>query len=442
MKTLLTLLTTLTIVSTSLGQIDPEYLDSIPVENAFKFKNEYRYVMPARQMFYGGVAGVQARSDSRMLAFIADPQANQKIPFFPGVQNLNSNSSDNPGIYTLDLTSGTSKLIYPLNQPDTQISSYSWLDATPYLTVTLSNTESNTDTVYLVNPTNNSRQAIYTSTAGEFVGDPLYDKATNTVTIFNERKTESQIFSQAVVISLSNNSKTVYSNVGVRPYFMQNDNGTIVETEWSQTSYKLEIIGEFNPVNGTKTPTARRTLLSNETPYFVNPNGPFIRITDSTTRESNLNITANSYATLTVKGTEGGSTIDGQFAWFVDRSGLHINAIRPLTSNQYLELVADIVRQETVSRAKQVGTGMMIYCADYDDQFPPHNDWQTNIHPYLKNSKITEGFNYLLNGENASDITDPANTVLGTIDTPFGQAIVRVDGSVIWKDRPKTTLLK
>jgi hypothetical protein len=98
-----------------------------------------------------------------------------------------------------------------------------------------------------------------------------------------------------------------------------------------------------------------------------------------------------------------------------------------------------VVKHETMSRAKQVATGMMIYMADYDDILPPSNNWQEVLYPYLKNNKITEGFTYLMNGENAADINDPADRELGVVQTPFGQAVVRADGSVIWKDRPKST---
>jgi hypothetical protein len=141
--------------------------------------------------------------------------------------------------------------------------------------------------------------------------------------------------------------------------------------------------------------------------------------------------------TLTNRGQASGSTPDGKFVFYVEQSGLFLSDITTLSDQQLSNYEYEFVKNEAMSRAKQVGTGIMIYTADYDDHFPLANNWQESVHPYLKNKSLTNGFTYLMNGQNVSEIENITQTIMGMIETPFGTAIVRGDSSVIWKDRPK-----
>lgn len=94
------------------------------------------------------------------------------------------------------------------------------------------------------------------------------------------------------------------------------------------------------------------------------------------------------------------------------------------------------IRSETMSRAKQIGTAMMIYSSDYDDLLPPAKKWDENLWPYMKNTELTRDFNYMLNGEDINKIKDPANLVLGEIVTKYGKAVVYADSSVRWVNPP------
>ena len=87
-----------------------------------------------------------------------------------------------------------------------------------------------------------------------------------------------------------------------------------------------------------------------------------------------------------------------------------------------------------MSRAKMVATGMMIYGSDYDDCLPLANNWQDAVYPYMKNMDLMKGFNYLLSGQNMTEISNPAQTVLGIISTEYGEAVAYVDGHVVWRD--------
>ncbi|MCA0360384.1 MAG: hypothetical protein LCH41_04955 [Armatimonadetes bacterium] len=146
-------------------------------------------------------------------------------------------------------------------------------------------------------------------------------------------------------------------------------------------------------------------------------------------------------AVVTENAVKGGVMPEKKAVWFVDSFGLYLCDLMPVDSEQLEALMKEAVKADAISRAKQVGTGMMIYGADYDDYLPRSGDWQSAVLPYLRDSDVMEGFIYMGNGENLSNIKDPGNEVLGYIETPYGRAIVRMDSSVKWEDKPKALAL-
>ncbi|MFM9872316.1 MAG: hypothetical protein ACKVQS_02485 [Fimbriimonadaceae bacterium] len=441
MKTLITFLATLCLAAPTFAQIDQNYLDSVPVENVFKIGNEYRYVLPSHQVFYGAVAGVQARMDSRYVAFVADPQANRAIPYFPDSRNLQAAENSKPGIYTLDLASGQSKLAYPIDTKTTELNYYAWVNGTPYLAVSINQKE--TTTLFFVDPINGSKQAIYATNEIGFNSPPLFQKASNSIVIFRQSIVEKQPVSQATIINLSNNSRRTIPLPKGEYWDFVSDGNRIVNLGWDRQGEKIVADSEFDLNTGTINAIIEPNFTNLEPPYSVNRGGPILRIYDPAMDVySKTPPSRQKSANLTMNGTEGGATLNGQLAWYVDRSGLFLADVRPMNFEQYTELVKEVVKYESIMRAKQVGTGMLIYASDYDDMLPTSSGWDQSLQPYLRNNSLTNGFNYLLNGENLTEIDDPANRVLGMIQTPFGQATVRVDGSVIWKDRPKVTETK
>lgn len=135
-------------------------------------------------------------------------------------------------------------------------------------------------------------------------------------------------------------------------------------------------------------------------------------------------------ALVTKDGVRGGVMPKQQAVWFVDSFGLYLCDLMPVETEKLEALKREAVKAVAISRAKQVGIGMMIYGADYDDYLPRSGDWENAVLPYLRSRDLTNGFVYLGNGENLSNLKDPANQVLGYIDTPYGRAIVRMDSSV------------
>jgi hypothetical protein len=146
-------------------------------------------------------------------------------------------------------------------------------------------------------------------------------------------------------------------------------------------------------------------------------------------------------ALVTNDGIAGGVMPGQDAVWYVDTFGLYLCDLVPMDSERLEKLVRDTVKREALLNAKQIATGMMIYLENHDDHFPRSGDWRSALSPYFKDTQFMDGFVYLGNGEIFAHIKDPANQVMGYIDTPYGQAIVRMDGSVKWEDKPQTLAL-
>ena len=100
------------------------------------------------------------------------------------------------------------------------------------------------------------------------------------------------------------------------------------------------------------------------------------------------------------------------------------------------ELLARARKKKTITDAKQVGLALMMYCQDYDEEFPPSGANLTEtVNPYLKNEDILNGFQFTYAGSRKlAEIEKPAETILGHINGPGGRAVVFADGHVRWED--------
>lgn len=147
------------------------------------------------------------------------------------------------------------------------------------------------------------------------------------------------------------------------------------------------------------------------------------------------------YAVVSKESQTGGLLADNKYVWHVKERGLFLSEILEVDKAILDQQRSAAERTELLNRAKQVATGMMIYGADHDGQFPPINNWTSNLSPYVKNLEVMEGFVYMLGNKNRSDIEDPANTVLGYIDGKDGRAVAYANGSVKWEPRNVPLLL-
>lgn len=438
MKTVLALLASTLLIVPALAQVDPEYLDTVKVVRTFKFGNAYRYVMPPKQVYYGAVEGVQVSPDSQYLAFLADPQANRKIPYFPGIDQLFGNEKAKPTLNICNVTTGKVISVLTALTPDTQIETYSWMAGSPYLSAIVNGRDQ--DILTLINPANGQLNDISLGNASSIFLEPLFIASTSLIIIprvVMVNQAQQLRFQIIDIRSKQSRTITLKENPG---YDFWSDGSQVYTCNRNWETGVKTTTGFVNLQTGEVTPVQPEPINAPLPAYWVLSFTQNITIqqppeNNSTSREYK----ATNQATLTREGLDGGSTPDGKIAWFTDRSGLNICDIAPVTAQQFEDMAKEIVMRDAVSRGKQIGTAMMIYASDYDDYFPPASDWQNNVAPYIKNNSMFDGFVYMLNGENSTTIENPAQRILGTIETPFGTATVYADTHTIWKDRPKPT---
>lgn len=132
--------------------------------------------------------------------------------------------------------------------------------------------------------------------------------------------------------------------------------------------------------------------------------------------------------------------VGSRFALAADNSAVAYTQDNALVVREIVAIPLDVLKKMraaaqkamTMSNAKQAGTAMMMYCADYDDYLPA-NLSTDRILPYIMNPDMLNGFVYTFGGGKLSDIKDPANTELGYVTGPGGSAIIYADGHVMWK---------
>ncbi|MDR3688998.1 MAG: hypothetical protein P4L46_06430 [Fimbriimonas sp.] len=107
----------------------------------------------------------------------------------------------------------------------------------------------------------------------------------------------------------------------------------------------------------------------------------------------------------------------------------------PLEAYKNARLAA--IRTKLINQAKQVALGLIMYAGDYDDNgLSNQGNWQSQLEPYLRDTSLTDGFNYTFGGGNMGNIADPANTIMGYIEGPGGRAVAYADGHVRWIPNP------
>lgn len=108
-----------------------------------------------------------------------------------------------------------------------------------------------------------------------------------------------------------------------------------------------------------------------------------------------------------------------------------------MPKDQFEQVRNEAAKRDTISRAKQVGTAIAIFMSDHDDRFPTREQFDAGeLYPYTKNSDLMKGFVYLMNGQDASRLNAPAQTVIGYIPGPGGYAWVFADTHVQWNPGP------
>jgi hypothetical protein len=94
-----------------------------------------------------------------------------------------------------------------------------------------------------------------------------------------------------------------------------------------------------------------------------------------------------------------------------------------------------MMRELAISNAKQTGMALMMYCQDYDENFPhdPSNIKEV-ILPYIKNHDVIADFVYTYKGPlELGKLDKPSETPMGYVPSLGGRAIVFGDGHVKWE---------
>lgn len=120
---------------------------------------------------------------------------------------------------------------------------------------------------------------------------------------------------------------------------------------------------------------------------------------------------------------------------YIHNQELYLRPIRRISGEELVALRIERERVQLTNQAKQLGIGMMIYSADYDDQFPGGADISNALLPYLKNRESLKNFTPLTNGENIADW--PSDKPIGFIEGRHGRALIMPDSSVRWSPFPR-----
>jgi hypothetical protein len=427
-STLLALIIALPQLGLAQSDIESDYIKTLTLPNIFYSKSKAVYVMPPKQVFYGAVTGVSVRSDSHFISFIGDSSAHRTIPGHAEKNISALNIGPTQAIYTYHFRSGMLKKIMDV---PAKILDCFFPEGSQELYLSF---EQNDRIInLLISPETGQRRQFNPPQTELDWSYPRFIPNKNVVVYTDQDANENLVLH---VLSLQNMGIRTFRFGKIQPYFVNSSASNLYVTI-DRTHF------EVNLLNGQLTEMPLDFKIQyQEPPYDVIP-GEAVAIGDPSIfrqRWSNKppSTTENLKPLIIARdGLDGKSTFDGKFVYYTDRSGLFLADLVDISIPDLTELAKETVKREAMSRAKQVGTGMMIYCADYDDHLPLANDWQASIHPYIKNSSLTNGFTYLMNGQNIIDIENITQTVIGMIETPFGTAIVRGDSSVIWKDRPK-----
>lgn len=133
-------------------------------------------------------------------------------------------------------------------------------------------------------------------------------------------------------------------------------------------------------------------------------------------------------AVVTTDGTEAAMSPRLDAVAYVSQGITMIRRMNKVDPKEVLLARDAQARKEALERAKQVGLAILMFAGDNEDRYPPNKGWQDAIAPYLRNSKVGDGFNYTFGGGDATRIENPATMELGFFDCPGGRAVVYADG--------------
>ncbi len=120
---------------------------------------------------------------------------------------------------------------------------------------------------------------------------------------------------------------------------------------------------------------------------------------------------------------------------YVSDGVLFARQIQASPYDEFLAIHKAAVKDQAIQHAKQAGLSLHIYASDYDGLLPS-GDVSGRLMPYVQSKDVLNGISWTnVNGQSLDRMINPAQTELGYLGTPFGDAVIFADGHVIWRDR-------
>jgi hypothetical protein len=104
-------------------------------------------------------------------------------------------------------------------------------------------------------------------------------------------------------------------------------------------------------------------------------------------------------------------------------------------------LTCEEERDLAASNLQQIGLGLLQYCQDFDEKFPPADQWQDKIKPYLGTDTLFSVGNHPVVYQPPADLSlahldNMADRIIATMDLPCASLALMADGHVrVFKDK-------
>lgn len=440
------LITSSILAATQFNDEDYSQLSKAPVEpeNVFFHDGTYFFVKPRIQVARGSIAAPSSSPDGRYLAYLIDPLANQD-PSFPGsFDEPPVDPGPNRRLALYDFQTGSTREILNLSGHTTKVTYSKWIEDSPYVFIQFE--RDRLLQTAIINP--------LVPNSIKFLPPNMPDFASEEASDYSDDWFNKPIYiRKSDTLVLAGLKKEDSTKLTISSFDLQNGTTQIVEALGSVlrkfgdnvfVSHHYFFLADIPPgtINGIlDLKTGKVTQADYESPE-ISPKikaSPLITtggliIFSDTEQESPYVSNSIEFQNPT---NDAGASPNRQFAWNTDRAGLNIFPLQPMAEHIFINAFAPAVKAKAIQNAKQLGIGIAIYMADYDDHFPLANDVNLMLRPYVKNYSLFAGFTYLLNGEDSTKIENIQNVIVGNISTPFGAAIIRGDGSVFWQDKHK-----
>lgn len=163
-------------------------------------------------------------------------------------------------------------------------------------------------------------------------------------------------------------------------------------------------------------------------PHYELGLGPFLQAStfDSERKLKRCQISQTNASSF--EGSETGASIA-----FYSEGAVFAVSVEPIDKVAYEQMLARAEQNDAMMEAKQTMLAVLMLAADNDDRVGAATEVGSQLGPYLKNASIMSRFTFAYEGTlDFSKIENPAEFVVGHIQTSRGRAVAYADGHVKW----------